>query len=63
MACVVLLMQYWYLCISFLMIIVLRELVQNEGFYKKYDFEQCAVFRQEGMYGWLPKNVQECKHF
>jgi len=45
------------------MIIVLRELVQNEGFYKKYDFEQCAVFRQEGMYGWLPKNVQECKHF
>jgi hypothetical protein len=55
--------QYWSLRISFLIISVLRELVQNEGFYKKYDFEQCSVFRQQGMYGWLHKNVQEHKHF
>jgi len=41
---VLLLMQYWSLCISFLMISVLRELVQNEGFYKKYDFEQLSMF-------------------
>lgn len=45
------------------MIVVLRELVQNECFYKKYDFEQRSVFRQQGMYGWLHKNVQEHKHF
>jgi len=45
------------------MISVLRELVQNAGFYKKYDSEQCSVFRQQGMCGWLHKNVQEHKHF
>ena len=63
MACDVLLMQYWSLCISSLMSTILREQLQSEGLYKKCDFEQCSVFRQQGMYGCLHKKTHEHKHF